>query len=72
MYFPRIVSTIESAHVPDLDGYTAAVRSAVCAQCEDQDDQHNCWKRNRLECALDRYMPLIVEIVEHRSAHVVS
>jgi len=64
--FQVIVETVSRQSMPDFDGYVEALRSTVCTSCVHQDSKGNCWKRNRLDCALDRYYPLVVEIVEHQ------
>lgn len=64
--FPLIVETVAKVQSPEFDGYIGALRATVCTACIHQDAQGNCWKRNRLDCALDRYYPLVVEIVEHQ------
>ncbi len=64
--FPLVVETIEHTHASHGDEYVQALRTVVCSRCRHQDGKGNCWKRNRLDCALDRYYPLVIEIVKHQ------
>jgi len=45
-----------------------AVRERVCVACGLRDADGSCWKRNRLECAFDRFLTVIVEIMEGQTA----
>lgn len=64
--FDLIVQTVARTDATDFDDYVQALRSTVCSSCMHQDSNGSCWKRNRLDCALDRYYPLVVGIVEHQ------
>jgi hypothetical protein len=63
-YLPNIIATVRSATSESLDGYVALLRKNVCRVGDAQDASLVCHKRNDLECALDRYYPLVIEIVE--------
>jgi len=65
---PLIFESIRAVDSPDYNAYVQALRTAVCSACVHQDRNGDCWKRNRLDCALDRYYPLIVEVVEHQQS----
>jgi len=64
--FPLIVQTVSAVNATDYEEYVQVLRKTVCTSCSHQDREGNCWKRNRLDCALDRYYPLVIEIVEHQ------
>ena len=64
--FSLIVETVARSSSPDYESCVETLRSTVCTTCIHQDAKGNCWKRNRLDCALDRYYPLVLEIVEHQ------
>jgi hypothetical protein len=66
--FSLIVSTIQSVQASDYDSHVTALRAAVCTSCIHEDAKGNCWKRNRLDCALDRYYPLVVDIIEYQQS----
>ena len=64
--FSEIVRIVSTVSAPDYPAYEQVLRQSICAPCMHQDSDGNCWKRNRLDCALDRYYPLVVEIVERQ------
>ncbi len=66
--FAEIVETVASVHSDALQDYVHALRSNICRTCEDQYADGTCWKRDALECALDRYFPIVVEIIESANA----
>jgi hypothetical protein len=61
---PEIVFTVANVKSTAYEGYVHALRRNVCVLCDWQDGHGMCRKRDTLECALDRYYPLVVEIVE--------
>lgn len=36
------------------------LRDRVCSACGRRESDGSCWKRNRLECAFDRFLPAIM------------
>lgn len=64
-FLPQIISAVDKVHSTSMETYISALRSYVCSFCEHQSlEDMNCKKRNHLECALDRYYPLVVETIE--------
>jgi hypothetical protein len=63
-FFPQIVMTIANVKSASIDTYVNALRRHVCILCDHQAADMSCRKRSDLECALDRYYPLVVEIIE--------
>ncbi len=63
----EVVRAIGRAHSGSLEDRVDALRSNVCQTCEHQYANGTCWKRDALECALDRYFPIVVEIIESAS-----
>ena len=63
-FLPQIIMTVANAKSNSMDAYVAALRRHVCILCEHQGADMKCKKRSDLECALDRYYPLVVEIIE--------
>lgn len=63
-FLPQIVMTLENAESGSMDTYISKLRRHVCILCDHQQPDTVCKKRNDLECALDRYYPLVVEIIE--------
>jgi hypothetical protein len=62
--FPQILEAIRSTYSTSMEAYEAALREKVCGVCARQASDGTCSLRNDIECALDRYFPLIVRAVE--------
>lgn len=63
-FFPQIVSTVSSMRTDSFDAYVDALRKNVCEHCEHQLSGAKCPKRDALECALDRYYPVVIDVIE--------
>ena len=63
-FLPQIITTVAKTESDSIDAYIAALRRHICIFCDHQQIDLSCSKRDHLECALDRYFPLVVEIVE--------
>lgn len=63
-FLPQVVMTITQTKSDSMEAYVSTLRSHVCGLCDHQKPDMTCKKRNDLECALDRYYPIIVEIIE--------
>jgi hypothetical protein len=50
--------------------YVNSLRRNVCALCDEQKEDGTCRKRDQLECALDRYFPIVIEVVEATNAEL--
>ncbi len=61
---PEIIRCVTSVQSETMDAYVGALRTNICASCEHQTADRSCAMRNHLECALDRYYPLVVQIIE--------
>ena len=48
--------------------YVAAVQSDICTTCTEQDAEGHCRLRQKGDCALTVYMPLVVEAIEEVNA----
>lgn len=64
VFFPQIVEAVHSAHSTSMEAYESALREKVCGVCSHQASDGKCTLRNDVECALDRYFPLIVQAIE--------
>jgi len=64
-FLPQIVHTVQSINSERYEDYAAALRQNVCAYCEEQSQDGTCQKRNSVECALDRYYGLILQIIDN-------
>ena len=62
--FPKIVDTIVGVASDSMEPYVEALRRNICSQCVSQGPNSTCRFRSELDCGLDRYFPMIVEVVE--------
>ncbi|MEX0601808.1 MAG: hypothetical protein WD295_00610 [Bacteroidota bacterium] len=63
-FFPVLVQTVTSVQGHAIGPYVEALRENVCSHCVHQLPDGTCRKRVTLECALDRYYPVVVEMIE--------
>ena len=63
-HLPQLVSILVSLESPRLDDYAAAVRAQVCSGCESRQPRGGCLLRETAVCALDAYLPLVLDAVE--------
>ena len=70
--FPKILEVVNSVYSHSIVPYEEALRKQICANCRFQSQDGECAMRDEVECALDRYFPLIVEVIEdtQRRAHM--
>ena len=61
---PAIVDAILVVHSDLMDDYVAAIEVAVCGHCAEQDAEGHCDRRDRAECGLYTYLPLVVDAIE--------
>jgi len=64
LFLPEIITAVIHAPSDSITTYISSLRNNVCVRCEHEAADATCRKRNDLECALDRYFPLVVEIIE--------
>ena len=62
--FPLVAQAILATQSPDLADYLHAIRENVCSVCLDQALDGSCERRNATRCALEAYLPQVVEIIE--------
>ena len=63
---PQVAKTILLVQSGTIGDYMSAIRENICAQCSHQRLDGSCDKREEVRCALDRYLPLIVDVIEER------
>ena len=61
---PAIVEAILLVQSDRMDDYITAIERAVCAPCAEQDAEGGCSRRDRAECGLYTYLPLVVDAIE--------
>ena len=70
--FPQVARAIRSTHSDDIQDYIDAIRRDVCTVCAEQDLAGDCQSRRQVECALDAYLLLIVEVIEEATGKTFS
>lgn len=63
-YLPLIVNAVHRVTSDRVDDYVVELRDIVCAQCRHQSPDGKCALRSQVDCALDRYFPLVIEAIE--------
>ena len=63
-YFPKILEVVNSVYSHSIIPYEDELRNKVCAECKNQTSDGRCLLREDIECTLNRYFPLIVEVIE--------
>ncbi|MFH1196030.1 MAG: hypothetical protein V1720_09970 [bacterium] len=63
-FFPQILEIVHRSNGEDYDVYTKALKEEVCKKCRASEDGEYCYLREDSNCALDRYFPLIIEIIQ--------
>ena len=62
--FPQVAKAIQSVQSDDITDYVQSIRQGVCTVCNDQLADGSCEVRNQVQCALDAYLLLIVDVIE--------
>jgi hypothetical protein len=62
--FPQVARAIQTTHSDDICDYVKAIREQVCSVCRMQDAEGHCETREKVECALDAYLLLVVDAIE--------
>ncbi|MBI4429265.1 MAG: hypothetical protein HY562_09115 [Ignavibacteriales bacterium] len=63
-FHPEVFSLINALESDSYDAFVQALRARICSVCEHQTPEGVCLKRQTLECALDRYYPLVINVAE--------
>lgn len=60
----EVVNVVSATESPRIDPYVDSLRDRVCGACHFQDDHGCCPCRENVDCALDTYFPIIVDVIE--------
>lgn len=63
-HLTQILQVVDSTYSTSIDDYEVRLRSVVCSNCTEQSREGTCVLRDTVECALDRYFSLIVQVIE--------
>ena len=62
---PELVRIARELHEPSVEPYVRAVREHVCFYCKNSSASgEQCEVRGKLDCGLDRYLPLVIDAIE--------
>ena len=62
--FPQVAKAIQSVQSEEINDYIQAIRANVCTVCNEQLADGSCEQRHQVQCALDAYLLLIVDVIE--------
>ena len=71
-HFPLIVGVVNNVYSSKIEDYIRRLRLEVCAQCKSLEDNGGCHRRNDVDCALDRYYPLVIGAIESVTAQIAA
>lgn len=60
---PTIAQVVQNVSSDRIDPYLDRIRTDLCAVCN-EDEHGRCPLRDHLDCALDSYLPLVVDEIE--------
>ncbi len=63
-YLPQILDAVGSTYGNSMEPYTEQLRAKVCSACVHSSNGGQCMLRDDVDCALDRYYPMIVSVIE--------
>src|SRR4051812_29270653 len=58
--FPQVAHAIQSVPSDGIHVYIEAIRRNVCTVCAAQDAEESCETRQKVRCAVDAYLLLVV------------
>jgi hypothetical protein len=64
VHLPRLVDVLRRVHSGRMDEYAEALQAEICSRCDEEDASGACRLRNRGECALAVYLPIVVDAIE--------
>jgi hypothetical protein len=65
--FPQVAKAIQSVQSDEINDYIQAIRQEVCTVCNQQMADGSCEARHDVQCSLDAYLLLIVDVIEETS-----
>jgi hypothetical protein len=73
-HLPEVVEAVLATRSLRMDEYYDAIQARVCSGCAHQNAAGTCNERDARECALQTYLPFVVDAVEavERPAHAAA
>ncbi|MBI4418768.1 MAG: hypothetical protein HY563_08320 [Ignavibacteriales bacterium] len=69
---PEVVRIARETQSGTYEDFVNALRAQVCSRCRYQLDDGTCPLRTTLECALDRYSLLVLDVIDGTQASTFS
>jgi hypothetical protein len=69
-FLPEIAEIVATVRSKSFEPYIDLLRGSICPQCDHHVGGGQCVKRETLDCALDRYYPMVLEVVESARAEI--
>lgn len=63
-FLPQMIGLARGVRELGIEPYAKLVRQNICPNCRNQRPDGSCTVRDSLFCALDRYLPLVLEAIE--------
>ncbi|MBU0560947.1 MAG: hypothetical protein KKD86_05400 [Bacteroidetes bacterium] len=63
-YLPKIIEIIHGSNGDNFDEIYSKLREDICEECYAKSEDGECYLREDKNCSLDRYFPLIIEVVQ--------
>ncbi len=63
-HLPRIIEAVMGIDSSRMDEYVDAIKAQVCSECRNENLDGSCTFRERGECGLWTYLPLVVDAIE--------
>ncbi len=61
---PQVARSISLVDSDKMEDYISAIRENICGECPHERLDGSCDKREEVRCALDRYLPLVVDVIQ--------
>ena len=62
-FLPELIGIAQKIRRSNMKSYQRAVRKCICRRC-DHSKGKECSLRKELDCALDRYLPLVLDALD--------
>lgn len=69
-FLPQVVQTVHALNSDSFDDYVGSLRVNVCSQCSGQKAEGLCVRRDSVECPLDRYYALVIQVIEETTTPI--
>ena len=60
---PRIIRIVRDIRIESMDEYVRELRLILCSGCTHETASGNCRLRDDVDCAVNRYFPLVMEAI---------